>query len=717
MLDSFSSRSEYLPSDPFFGASEPGLDLGHVRQARDALMNTSLWSVFQTDPDAELIVDAEGLIVLANPKAEQLFHAGAGELTGQALEEAPPEGEYAYMPVYLPGRKKASACLQAMGLPGTQGQLRRVRIHPRHESRHGLEALEKQGSTLHALLQAAPLGFVAVNLSGRVTLWNTAARRILGWSALELQGQSLPCTAKDPANNLQSVFERALQGQLYEALELPQQQKSDGETVDLQVWTAELRQPSGISSGILMILADVTAQRRIRAHILRLVGHHPLTGLPNRRQFKKQLARTLHKRSKRDKNPLIVLQLGLDRFKRLSRLLGPARTDSLLQAVAHRLSASLYETDVIAHTEDEVFSVMLRHTRHISEGARVAEKLRHQLAAPFDVEGDLIAVHASIGIAVFPNDGTEADALIRAADLAMERARESGAGESLYYTQDLDLCVRQELSLERGLQTALNHHAFFLEYQPQFDVSQGRIVGVEALIRWQHPELGLISPAQFIPLAEASGLIVPIGAWVLKTALCQLAAWDQAGLPPLRMAVNLSARQLHDPGLLEMLTDALEVSGVAAHRLELEVTESLLLRNTGLGIEVLGQIREQGVRLALDDFGTGYSSLAYLADMPIDTLKIDRSFVRDIGHKKTHRLIIQAIVALASALSLKTVAEGVESAEELEAMRWLGCDEIQGFFISRPLRPEALALRLAEGEGIVFVRSERRGHSGCTDDL
>lgn len=681
---SFALNESALSSAPAF------LGLASVQHARDALMNASLWSVFFDDLDPELIVDPNDTILLANPKAEYLFHVGRGELAGQVLAKTPLEGEVVHMPFYLPSHKKVSACLKAQAIPGAQGQLRRVRIHTQGEAHRAVEALEKRDATLHALLQSAPLGLIAVNLSGHVVLWNSAARRILGWSLLELQGQALPQTSTDPANGLQSVFERALRGQSYEGLELPNQIRADGQRVDLQIWTADRIQPGGVPSGILMMVADVTAQRRIRAHILRLVGHHPLTGLPNRRQFKKLLTRTLHKRGKRDKRPLIVLHLGLDRFKRLSRLLGSTKMDALMQAVAQRLSATLYETDVVAHTADEVFSIMLRHTCHLSEGARVADKVRQQLSAPFEIEDEVLHVQLSIGIAVFPNDGKEADALIRAADMALERARECGQGQSLYYTAELDRCARQELTLERALPLGLDRNEFVLEYQPQFELAAGRITGVEALIRWEHPESGRISPLQFIPLAEASGFIIALGAWVLRQACAQLALWDKAGLPPLRMAVNLSARQLQDPDLLAVLEDALNHSGIDPARLELEVTESVLFSNTAQGIEVLQHLRRRGVQLALDDFGTGYSNLSYLAEMPMSTLKIDRRFVQDIGQKKAHRIIVQAIVALASGLSLKTVAEGVETTEELEAMRWLGCDEIQGFLISRPLRPQAL---------------------------
>jgi EAL domain-containing protein (putative c-di-GMP-specific phosphodiesterase class I) len=313
-----------------------------------------------------------------------------------------------------------------------------------------------------------------------------------------------------------------------------------------------------------------------------------------------------------------------------------------------------------------------------------------------------VFVTASIGLAVAPENGTEAEDLVRAADSAMARAKEQGGDGYQFFTRELDAQARNRLVLENALRHAIERNELFLEYQPQIDLAQRAIVGVEALLRWRHPEMGLISPVNFIPLAENCGLIEPIGAWVLNEACRQLQVWDQAGLPPLRMAVNVSARQFRSNKLRDQVMLALVRNHLAPERLELELTESMLMHNTPEAIRMLERLKELRIHLAIDDFGTGFSSLSYLAELPIDTLKIDQSFVRGADGQIRNGPIVRAICTLASGLGLRTIAEGVESPQQLDFMLANQCDEVQGYLLARPMLPDRLA-ELVQVQGAFWV--------------
>lgn len=565
---------------------------------------------------------------------------------------------------------------------------------------HALDAHGPNGRILRALVAHSPLAIVAADLSGCVTLWNFAAMRMFGRSDEEMRGQRLPAEAAQHGDSLLGLFERALEGEAFQGAEVNGLVGADGAPLDVEVWTARMNNGRGLPAGVLLMLADIGNRKKIEAHIRRLVGHDPLTGLPNRRQFLKQLQRLLHhkKNKPRAMLPILVMQLGLDRFRAINKSLGPYLGDQLLRDVSRRLAESLYETDLLARTGGDEFSVLLRGTHHIQDGTRVADRLRERLAAPFVVGGQEIFVTASIGLAVAPDDGVEADDLLRAADSAMARAKEHGGDTSQYFTPELDAQARGRLVLENALRHAVERGELFLEYQPQVDLARRTVVGVEALVRWRHPEMGTIPPGSFIPLAENSGLIEPIGAWVLNEACRQLQAWDSAGLPPLRMAVNVSARQFRDSGLREQIVAALARNHLAPERLELELTESMLMRDTAAAARMLERLKALRVGLAIDDFGTGFSSLSYLAEFPIDTLKIDQSFVRGADGQIRNGPIVRAIATLAAGLGLRTVAEGVESRQQLEFLRAHKCDEAQGFLLARPLSPEGVAELLRGGE-------------------
>jgi diguanylate cyclase (GGDEF)-like protein len=421
-----------------------------------------------------------------------------------------------------------------------------------------------------------------------------------------------------------------------------------------------------------------------------LASHDSLTNLPNRETFN-GLLREAIEAAQRHERRFALLFIDLDRFKVINDSLGHEAGDLLLLQVANRLRKSLRASDVVARLGGDEFVVILDQCGEIDDVQRIATELLSALAQPMELAGHECHTAASIGIAMYPANGADAHTLTKNADMAMYLAKEDGKNGYRFFSKDVKTQSIERLSLESALRRALERNQFSLHYQPKVDMETGQITGVEALLRWTHPDLGSISPAQFIPLAEETGLIVPIGRWVLKEACAQAMAWQRRGLLPLSMAVNLSPRQFADEHLLQDVDEALVASGMSPVLLQLEVTESMMMRNVGRALKVLDAIQSRGIRLAIDDFGTGYSSMSLMKHFPIDTIKIDRSFVRDLPHDSEDQAIAQAIISMGKALGMTVVAEGVENAEQEVFLRTNGCDEMQGYLISKPLPPRQMA--------------------------
>lgn len=447
----------------------------------------------------------------------------------------------------------------------------------------------------------------------------------------------------------------------------------------------------------LTVARDVTEQKRAEQRMAYLANYDHLTGLPNRALFRDRLAGVMQ-RAQRAERLVGLLYLDLDRFKQVNDSLGHQLGDQLLKQVAERLQQCVRRIDTVAQpiARDETlgstvarlggdeFAIVLEDIKHVDEIARIAQRIFAAFSTSFDLNGHQIFVGTSIGITVYPFDDVDMDNLIRNADAAMYRAKALGRNNFQFYTDDLNANAEERLRLETALRQALGRAQFELVYQPKLSLRTNMITGVEALLRWRSPHQGLVSPVEFIPLLEETGLIVPVGAWVLRTACAQAAAWTRAGLN-MNMAVNLSARQFHDNGLAAVIQSALDDSGLSASQLELEVTESLLMEDSAASQATLIRIKQMGIHVSLDDFGTGYSSLAYLKRFPLDSLKIDRSFVKDVGVDPDDTAIVRAVIALARNLRLTVVAEGVETFEQLGFLREALCDQAQGYFISRPM--------------------------------
>ena len=494
---------------------------------------------------------------------------------------------------------------------------------------------------------------------------------------------------------------------------------------ELSASRKEGAQPDAAS--FVVLARDVTSRREAEQKVYRLAYFDPLTGLPNRLSFGEQLEREIY-RARRAERKLAVLFLDLDGFKNINDTMGHGTGDLLLQWVSDRLRHSVRPADLVARvdsSEQEIalarlggdeFTVMVPNLQDAEDVLGVAHRIHEQMRRPFLLEGREVVLTASIGISVFPDDGEDGSSLLKHADTAMYHAKDQGRDNCQFYSASLTERALRRLDLENSLRRALERDEFFLVYQPQLDVASGRVKSVEALLRWQHPERDLIPPLDFIPAAEENGLIVPIGEWVMKRACADAMRWAEQGLD-LRVAVNLSARQFRDPALSDRIGAILADSGLAADRLELEVTEGSLMEDTEATLATLNRLTSIGLRLSLDDFGTGYSSLSYLKRLPLDNLKVDRSFVRGLPFDHDNMAIVRAIVSLARNLGYSVTAEGVETVAQASCLRTLACDLLQGYFIGRPVGAEEIPGLIrnfgarAEDQGLV----PGRGDSATTE--
>jgi len=440
---------------------------------------------------------------------------------------------------------------------------------------------------------------------------------------------------------------------------------------------------------VVGFLRDITERKEAEQRIRYMAGHDPLTGLPNRALLKDRLTQAIAD-ARRGSLAVWVAFVDIDRFKLVNDSLGHGAGDVLLTTVAARLRSVLREGDTVARLGGDEFVLVLTEKTPGGLTPPLVERILAAVETPLSTHGHELLPSCSIGISVFPNDGEDAGTLIEHADITMYRAKQQGRNGFCFYASSMNELARERLVIERELRLALERGEFVLHYQPQVELASGRIVAVEALVRWAHPTRGMVSPAEFIGIAEELGLIVPLGRWVLLEACRQNRAWQDAGLPPMRVAVNLSARQFAEQGLAESIGAVLAAAGLEARHLEVEITESLVMSDVDRTVATLGQLKQLGVSLSIDDFGTGYSSLAYLRRFPIDALKIDRSFVRDISSDPEDAAIVSAIISLARSLGRTVVAEGVEDRAQLSFLRRQGCDIAQGFLFSRPVTAQQL---------------------------
>ncbi len=536
---------------------------------------------------------------------------------------------------------------------------------------------------------------LAIHREGTILEVNAAFARLLGYEADACVGRTiLDFAAPETASAIRKGEFSPESTSPLEVMAL----HSDGTVFPVEVTWRQVPYPDGESANIVSV-RDLRERRRLEAELSRSAFYDRLTGLPNRALLLDRVAHSLSWTRPDDDDPVALVLLDLDRFKVINESLGHAAGDALLEAVARRLETCLRPGDTVARFGGDEFAVLLDGLSEVGGAALIAERIQAALRVPFELDGREWFISARLGIAIGTVGATDPKELLRDAEVALQRAKGHATSSHAVYEPGMSVATAERLDLETDLRRAVERDELRLHYQPLVDLATGRIVGLEALVRWQHPTRGLVPPLDFIPLAEETGLIRPIGRWVLETACRQARSWQRA-LPraaPFRLSVNLSARQFAEPELVGQVAAILAETGLEPASLELEITESVLMDESETGIETLKALRALGVRLVLDDFGTGYSSLSYLKNLPLDTIKIDRSFVAELTGDGEDTPIVAAVIALAHGLGMEVVAEGIETAEQLAGLRLLGCDLGQGFFYARPLPPDELTALLAAG--------------------
>lgn len=563
----------------------------------------------------------------------------------------------------------------------------------REESRRRTETKLRK---LSRAVEQSASAILITDRDGIIEYVNPWFTRITGYKPDEVLGRTPSLLRSDETHpeTYKRMWEVLLSGKEWTG-EL-HNRKKNGELYWCLETISPLKDEDGNVTHFVAVTEDISERKENEQTIRHLAFHDPLTSLPNRRLFNDRLHQAAVSRQRKDQGFALVL-IDIDRFKTVNDSFGHDAGDALLKLIGTRLESVVRGSDTLARIGGDEFGLIVGDVTMPEEAARIVENLLTALKSQaFLLYGQELFVSASIGVTLFPHDGSEPGLLIRNADAALFRAKEQGRNNFQFFTADMNAAMLERLRLENAMRSAVERNEFLLHYQPQVDIATGVIHGAEALVRWKHPELGMVSPAQFIPLAEETGMIVDIGEWILRTACVQAKSWQLAG-KPLRVAVNLSARQFRQGDLAQIVQATLAEFDLPPQLLEVELTEGILMDDTEQTSQTLEQLHAMGVQISIDDFGTGYSSLSYLKRLPIQILKIDQSFVRDIHHDPDDRAIVTAVIALAHSMKLKVIAEGVENREQLAFLREHGCDMMQGYLFSRPIPgPELLALQMAE---------------------
>ena len=672
------------------------MDITERMKAQQALKESEsrYRALIEQAADGLLVTDSTGVISDTNPAAQKMLGYAENELLKQPLVSFidPSEQDSYYWQQAALHRQGALILKQKMCC--RDGRLLPVEISARALPEGGVQSLirdiservqsEERLRLSATVFESTREGVMITDARGNITAVNSAFTEITGYHEDEVRGRNPRMLNSGKHDNgfydemwktintvgywRGEIWNRRKNGQIY----------PEWETI------STVRNELGELTNYVAVFSDISDLKESENQLEYLAHHDPLTELPNRLLF---IARVDHalEQARRDGSYVAVLFIDLDLFKHINDSMGHPVGDALLQRVATRIRQHLRDEDTVARLGGDEFTVLLEHLPDTGKAGEIASKLTDCFGQSFEVEESSLHVTASIGISIFPGDGETTDTLLRNADAAMYQAKEKGRNGYQYYTQEMTSMAVNRVLMENRLRQALQQNQFVVYYQPKLSLVDGQVIGSEALIRWRHPEMGLVSPDSFIPLAEDNGLIVPMGAWILEAACRQLRTWQEKGLDPGVMAVNLSGQQLQRGDLVATVRQALASSGIAAASLELEITESFIMDQAEQAIEVLRELRQLGVNLSIDDFGTGYSSLSYLKQLPIDTLKIDRSFVRDIPQDPNDEAITRAIIALAENLQLGVIAEGVETEEQAAFLRREGCQFGQGYLYSPPI--------------------------------
>jgi diguanylate cyclase (GGDEF)-like protein/PAS domain S-box-containing protein len=633
--------------------------------------------------DSGILTPAEGdwsqfrrTVVSRRAYRDQIFRIGAGERDSERF-------------VSINGEPMYDRAGNFDGYRGTGKDVTRLMVLAR--------SLRESEARLRAIMDTAPDAIVSMDESGSIVEYNPAAERLFGYSRADAIGQDMqalliPPEQRDGHGRGLSTHSRSEATSILNQRREVHALRKDGSTFPAAITVVSTK--SDGAALYTAFLRDISESKAAKQRLLLLAHYDSLTGLPNRVLFYDRLTQLLAQSQRNDWSGALLF-IDVDRFKLVNDTLGHHAGDELLRQVALRLQDSLRPGDTVGRLGGDEFALILANIAQPQDSELVAEKLMYAFRKPFEVEGQELFVTLSVGITVFPGDGLDADMLIRHADAAMYRAKEEGRNAYQFFSGEALVEASKRLSLENCLRRALDRDEFRLHFQPRVDLQSGDIVGMEALLRWQKSDGELVAPGAFVPILEETGLILPVGDWVLRQACHQLNEWQSAGLSCVPVAVNLSPRQLRNRAFPERVGQLIAQYRIDPSLLELEITETSLMRDPDEAVRLLSEIRRPGVRIAIDDFGTGYSSLAYLKRFPLDYLKIDRSFVRDLTSSPGDASIVRTIITMAHELGLRVVAEGVETQAQLDFLASHGCEEAQGFLFSRPVEHGAAFKMLA----------------------
>jgi len=570
--------------------------------------------------------------------------------------------------------------------------------HDVTERRKAQDALRQSEEKYRNILENIQEAYFEVDLAGNFTFFNDSLCRLTGCSREELVGANYKqFSDKEHSKNVFLIFNKVFNtGEAEQGFDWLIIRK-DGTKRYIEASVSLKKDSKDNPAGFRGVIRDITERKKIEQELNHLATHDALTGLPNRLMFSQLLDHAIQS-AQRNKKQLAVLFIDLDRFKIINDSLGHEAGDILLKEMAQRFKQSLRTSDVVGRLGGDEFTILVEDFNDVKQVETIAQKILTTVIKPMSIMDEECRVTASIGISVFPKDGQDEQSLMKNADIAMYFAKEEGKNNFQFYSENIRSMSNERLNIETNLRHAIERNEFYLDYQAKLDLKTREITGVEALLRWNNPYLGMVTPAQFIPIAEETGMIVPIGRWVIRTACAQNVAWQKQGLPPVCMSVNLSLRQLMNENFLPDLKNILNETRMAPDLLELEITESMILNKPERIVPILVKIKDMGIRLAIDDFGTGYSSLAQMKNFPINTLKVDRSFIRNLPQDMDNKAITEAVIVMGKSLKLKVVAEGVETKEQEQFLQDQICDEMQGFYFSKPIAPDRFAALLRKNK-------------------
>lgn len=683
------------------------MDITERRQAEE-----KFHKVFMTAPDCIVISRlADGLIIDVNKGYEDIVGWKSENVIGKKSTEPP----YRFW-VNLSARNRMAEALRSgkdvlnneIDFWRSDGSIRKGVYSARlidiagqeclifvlqdiTEQKNMQEALRQSEEKYRSILENIQEAYFEVDLEGKITFFNDSLCRLTGYSREELTHMNYrQFSDKETSADVFKAFSKVHKtGEPNDGLDWLIIRK-DGTRRYIEASISLKKDSLSKGNGFKGVIRDITERKHIEQELKDMATHDVLTGLPNRLMFSQLLNHAIQS-ARRYQRQFAVLFIDLDRFKIINDTMGHEAGDLLLKEIADRFKQTLRAVDVVSRLGGDEFIILIEEVSEINQITTLTQKILAAAMKPIMIMDKECRVTASIGISIFPRDGEDDQTLIKNADIAMYFAKEEGKNNYQFYSKDIKTQSTERMSIETNLRFALERKEFSLDYQARLDLKTGMITGVEALLRWENPFLGSVTPTRFIPVAEETGLIVPIGRWVLKTACAQNILWQNQGLPPVRISVNLSLRQLMDDNLVEDIKTVLDESGMPPNLLELEISESMLMHNPPQMIAVLTRIKKMGVRLAVDNFGTGYSSLAQISHFPIDTLKVDRSFIRNIAMDSEDKAIIESIINMGKHLSLTVVAEGVETQVQDDLLRKLICDEVQGYYFSKPVAPAQFA--------------------------